>query len=141
MFPFDNRVVAIDLSGAQLRKLLAEQAHRGRRRAGFSGMRVSVECADDRMDIVIELDNGSILRDEDSVTLIANDFLVLGGDDVLSPIIPDEGFSIDYSQPLVRDVLVDWFRNQSGTLNPDDYVTTARPKWLLPEPMPGTCAY
>ncbi|MGI9237008.1 MAG: bifunctional metallophosphatase/5'-nucleotidase [Woeseiaceae bacterium] len=140
MFPFDNRAVVIQLGGDELRKVLANQAHRGRRRAGFSGMRVSLSCTNENMAIEIRLSDGTVLQDEDSVTLIANDFLAFGGDDILTPIIPDEGFSIDYSKPLVRDVLVDWFRSQGDTLNPDDYVTTASPKWSLPEPFPATCS-
>ncbi|MGI9233024.1 MAG: bifunctional metallophosphatase/5'-nucleotidase, partial [Woeseiaceae bacterium] len=140
MFPFDNRVVRLELSGAELRRVLAAQAHRGRRRAGFSGMRVSINCSNENMAIEIRLSDGTVLRDEDTVALIANDFLAFGGDDVLTPIIPDEGFSIDYGKPLVRDVLVDWFRRQRGTLSPDDYVTTASPKWNLPEPFPADCA-
>ena len=140
MFPFDNRIVVLELSGAELRKVLADQAYRGRRRAGFSGMRVSISCSNDNMVIDIRMNDGTVLQDDDSVTLIANDFLAFGGDDVLTPIIPDGGFSIDYGKPLVRDVLVDWFRAHGGTLSPGDYVTSADPKWNLPEPFPAACA-
>jgi 5'-nucleotidase len=140
MFPFDNRLVTLELSGHELRRVIATQAHRTRRRAGFSGMTVSVSCADDAMDVILELSDGTTVQDDDRVTLIANDFLVLGGDDILTPIIPDDGFTMDYSRPLVRDALVEWFRSQGGTLNPEDFVTTASPKWNLPESLPESCA-
>ena len=71
--------------------------------------------------------------------MLANDFLTLGGDDVLTPVIPDDGFAIDESMPLTRDVLVDWFRGQSGQLSPDEFQSTASPRWNLPDNVPDTC--
>jgi hypothetical protein len=103
-------------------------------------MRVSVSCADDAMDVILELSDGTIVQDDDRVTLIANDFLVLGGDDVLTPIIPDDGFAMDYSRPLVRDALVEWFRSQGGTLDPSSYQSTDSPRWNVPDPLPATCS-
>jgi 5'-nucleotidase len=140
MFPFDNRLVTLELTGRDLRRVIATQAHRMRRRAGFSGMKVSVSCADDAMDVILELSDGTIVQDDDRVTLIANDFLVLGGDDILTPIIPDGGFTMDYSRPLVRDALVAWFRSQGETLDPANYLSTDNPRWNVPDPLPGACA-
>jgi len=139
MFPFDNRVVIVNLSGREVRDLIASQARMGHRRAGFSGMSVFVTCNNDVMDITLQLDDGRELSDADRVTLLANDFLVLGGDDVLTPIIPDGGFEIDESMPLTRDVLVDWFNGQSGVLSPDDFQSAASPRWNLPDSVPATC--
>ncbi|MBT8066326.1 MAG: 5'-nucleotidase C-terminal domain-containing protein [Gammaproteobacteria bacterium] len=140
MFPFDNRIATLELTGRELRQLISTQAHRARRRAGFSGLRVFVSCAGDAMDIVLQLSDGSTVQDDDLVTLIANDFLVLGGDDVLTPIIPDDGIPIDYSQPLLRDALVEWFRSQGETLDPTDYQSTDNPRWNVPDPLPATCS-
>ena len=140
MFPFDNRIATLELTGRELRQLIATQAHRARRRAGLSGMRVFVSCEDDAMDVVLQLSDGSTVQDDDRVTLIANDFLVLGGDDVLTPIIPEEGFAVDYSQPLLRDALVEWFRSQGETLDPTDYQSTDNPRWNVPDPLPATCS-
>ncbi len=139
MFPFDNRVVEIELSGRELRRVIATQAHRKGHRAGFSGMQVYVSCANDSMDVVLELSDGSTVHDDDRVMLIANDFLVLGGDDILTPVIPDAGFEMDYSGPLVRDTLVDWFRSQGGTLDPANFLTTDSPRWNVPDPLPAGC--
>ncbi len=139
MFPFDNRVVEIELSGRELRRVIATQAHRKGHRAGFSGMRVYVSCTNDSMDVVLELSDGSTVHDDDRVMLIANDFLVLGGDDILTPVIPDAGFEMDYSGPLVRDTLVDWFRSQGGTLDPANFLTTDSPRWNAPDPLPAGC--
>ena len=139
MFPFDNRVVIVDLSGREVRNIIASEAHKGHRRAGFSGMTVFVSCNNDVMDVTLQLDDGRKLTDADRVTMLANDFLTLGGDDVLTPVIPDDGFEIDESMPLTRDVLVDWFRGQPGQLSPDEFQSTAGPRWNLPDSVPDTC--
>ncbi len=127
MFPFDNRVVIVNLSGREVRDIIASQARKGHRRAGFSGMTVFVSCNNDVMDITLQLDDGRKLTDADRVTMLANDFLTLGGDDVLTPVIPDDGFAIDESMPLIRDLLVDWFRGQSGQLSPDEFAKYCQP--------------
>ncbi len=140
MFPFDNRIVKLELTGHDLRKLIANQAHRHGRRAGFSGMRVFVSCDNGAMEVSIELSDGSTVQDDDNVSVIANDFLAFGGDGVFTPVIPEAGYAIDEQQPLVRDVLVDWFRQRRGSLDPDDFSTTAEPKWNLPEESPPSCS-
>lgn len=140
MFPFDNRVVKLDLTGAEVRKIIAEQAHNHRRRAGFSGMRAFVSCTNDKMEIVLRLANGSAVRDDDRLTVVVNDYLALGGDDILTPVIPRSGFDIDDNLPLTRDVLLAWFRGKGGSLNPEDYLTTENPKWNVPDLLPNTCS-
>ena len=139
MFPFDNRVVKLVLTGRQLRRIIAEQAHNYGRRAGFSGMRVFVECTNDKMEIVMELDSGTAIRDDDSLTVIVNDYLALGGDGILTPIMPDGGFDVENGMPLTRDVLVEWFQDNGDSLNPEDYLTTENPKWNVPDSLPASC--
>jgi 2',3'-cyclic-nucleotide 2'-phosphodiesterase (5'-nucleotidase family) len=140
MFPFDNQVVVLDLSGRQVREIIATQAHKNGRRAGFSGMRVFIDCTNGQMDIEMKLRTGATIHDDDRVAIVANDFLALGGDDVLTPVLPDGGFDVDDSMPLTRDVLVDWFRSKTGSLNPDDYLSTEEPRWNLPDELPATCS-
>jgi 5'-nucleotidase len=140
MFPFDNRIVELELTGYELRKVIANQAHRHGRRAGFSGMRVFVSCDNGAMEISIQLSDGSTVQDDDKVSVIANDFLAFGGDGILTPVIPEAGYVIDEQQPLTRDVLVDWFRRQGGSMNPEDFSTSGKPKWNLPESLPRSCA-
>ena len=139
MFPFDNRVVIVDLSGRELRDVVAGQVYGGGRLAGFSGLRVFVSCSSGGMDITLRLDDGRELQDTDRVSLLANDFLTLGGDDVLTPVIPADGFAIDDSLPLTRDVLVDWFSQRTAPLHPDEFRSDDKPRWNLPENFRQTC--
>lgn len=140
MFPFDNRIVVLDLSGKELREVIAEQALRIGRRAGFSGMRVFVHCVNNRLDVVMKRPDETAIRDGDRVSVIVNDYLALGGDDILAPVIPDGGFGIDDSMPLARNILLEWFRSGADALDSADFLTTQHPKWNLPDTLPRSCA-
>ncbi len=139
VFPFDNRVVIIELSGRELRQVIANQLPRGRRRAGFSGMRVDVSCEQDVLEIDIRLDDGRPVGEEDRVRIVANDFLALGGDAILTPVMPEGGFAFDNSLPLVRDSLVAWLRGR-GDLEGESFSSGDRPKWTVPAEIPAGCA-
>ncbi|HEY5644278.1 MAG TPA: 5'-nucleotidase C-terminal domain-containing protein [Woeseiaceae bacterium] len=139
MFPFDNIVTVLDLSGRELREVIARQVPRRPRLAGFAGMRVFVECEGAVMDVVMLRTDGTEIDDEDRVRVAANDFLALGGDDILTPVIPAEGFRLRDDMPRTRDVLIDWFRGNAGTLRPEAYVSNAAPKWNLPDIIPAEC--
>jgi hypothetical protein len=91
------------------------------------------------MQVRMQLDDGREVEDEDRIQLIANDFLALGGDDILTPAIPDGGFELQPDMPLTRDVLVEWFGRQGDTLDPADFDTHAAPKWDVPDIIPATC--
>ena len=141
VFPFDNRVAVITLSGLDVRKIIANQVHNDHRRAGFSGMRVFVGCNTDQMSVRMTRSDGSEIEDSDTLRVVANDFLLLGGDDVLTPAIPEGGFEIPYGTPLVRDVLVEWFRNRGGSMNATEFRDSENLRWNLPEPLPEDCSF
>jgi len=140
MFPFDNRVVQLELTGRDLRRVIAEQAHNHGRRAGFSGMRVFVECTNDKMSIAMQRDNGATIGDDDRLIIAVNDYLALGGDGILTPVMPEGGFELGDGMPLTRDVLVEWFQDNGTSLDPGDFLTTGNPKWNVPDPLSPSCA-
>lgn len=141
MFPFDNRIAVLKMSGKDMRKILAGQVHKSGRRAGFSGMRVYVDCEDDQMSIKMLRPNGTEIADTDSLTLVTNDFLLLGGDDVMTPAMPAGGYEVPYGTPLVREVLVNWFRARGGRLHADDFFDLESRRWNLPDPLPESCTF
>lgn len=137
--PFENRAVILNLSGAELRAVIGNQAYRGSRRVGFSGMRVDAACADGEMRVEMTMD-GEPINDNDTLRVIVNDYMALGGDGVMTPVMPDGGFAIDTSMPMTRDVFIDWVMAKGGTLHPDDYITAGDPKWTGSFPVPSSCA-
>jgi len=139
MFPFDNHIAIVELSGRDVRRIIEKQAHSENRPAGFSGMRVFVSCDADQMSIRMLRPDGSEIADEDTLQVMTNDFLLLGGDEVFVPVIPAGGFDIPYGTPLVRDILVDWFKSRAGRMHADDFFNPDAMRWNRPEPMPPEC--
>lgn len=139
MFPFDNRVSIIELTGAEVRSIIAKQAHNRYRAAGFSGMRVFVTCDANEMQVIMQRPDGSEIADDDVLRVVANDFLLLGGDDILTPVIPEDGFAIPNGTPLVRETLVRWFRSNPGSMTPDEFVDPEALRWNLPAELPAEC--
>jgi len=141
VFPFDNRVSVIELSGLDVRKIIANQVHNHRRRAGFSGMRVFVSCEAGQMLVRMIRSDGREIEDSDTLRVVANDFLLLGGDNVLTPVIPEDGFEIPNGTPLVRDTLVEWFKERGGSMSADEFRDPENLRWNLPDPLPEDCSF
>lgn len=141
IFPFDNRVVVLELSGAELRRVIAHQVERGSRLAGLSGMRVFVDCSKNNMDISMRRMDGGDIGDNDTVRVVVNDFLVLGGDDILTVITPEGGIPYSSDLPMVRDVLVKWFGKQKNALRADQFLGEEHRRWHLPDPVPQECVF
>ena len=139
MSPFDNQITVISLSGAELRRVMAEQAHHGRFRVGFSGMRVTVACVDKRKSVVMRLATGHEIANSDSVSIAVADYLALGGDDVFTAVMPDGGFERQLDAPLARDAIEDWLRERGGSISVSDFSSEDDPKWTLPEDLDPEC--
>ena len=138
MFPFDNVVTLHDLSGRSLRAIFTAQA-KPRRRLGFEGMRVFAECRDDGPYVRMLREDGTEVRDDDRVTVLANDYLAYGGDRIMTPGIPPGGLEVRYDLPLTRDVLVSWLEQRGGRLQTADWRSDDAPKWNLPDGFPQSC--
>jgi 2',3'-cyclic-nucleotide 2'-phosphodiesterase (5'-nucleotidase family) len=140
IFPFDNIVTVHEVSGRDLRHVIARQVHT-QRKPGFAGMRVFISCDNGRMNIDMRLNDGRVIGDDDRIRVVANDFLALGGDDILTPAFRGEDFELRYDMPLARDALVSWFRAGPDTLAPEDFRSHDAPKWNVPDIMPEACEY
>jgi 2',3'-cyclic-nucleotide 2'-phosphodiesterase (5'-nucleotidase family) len=139
MFPFDNRIAIIEMTGRNVRRIIEQQAHNKDRPAGFSGMRVFVTCDADQMSIRMVRQDGSEIADADTLRVMSNDFLLLGGDGIFLPVMPEGGFTTPNGTPLVRDTLVNWFRSHGGRMHGDDFFDQDAPRWNRPDPMPPEC--
>lgn len=140
MFPFDNRVVLLDLTGAELRRVIAAQAHNHRRRTGFAGMTVDVDCSNDVLSVTMRLDGDRVIEDDDILQVAVNDFLAMGGDKLLTPVMPPGGFDYETDPRLARDVIADWLRSLGGTISAIDFASPEGRRWQLPDDLPETCS-
>ena len=137
--PFENRVVLIELSGAELRHVISQQAHRSRRAVGFSGMQVFVSCTEQDMTVTMLDADGREFGDTDNITIAVNDYMATGGEFVLSDIMPEGGYPIDETQPLIRDVFVSWLAARGGRISADEFDTSDNPKWNRPDTLDPAC--
>ena len=139
MSPFDNQLTVIELSGAELRNVIAEQAHRGSVRVGLAGMRVDVECTGTDLSVTMRLTSGHEIGDSDSVTIAVANYLALGGDRVFASVMPEGGYELQLDAPLVRDATIDWLQQQGGSLSESDFSSDDNPKWRLPANLDSEC--
>ncbi len=140
MYPFDNLALQFELSGAELRHVLERQVFRPNNRAGVSGIRVFAACEEGKLELTMFRADGSEIGDDDMVVVTTTDFLAFGGDDIFTPVIPEEGFPTPENAELTRDAIAKWLRSRGGTLNADSFSDAENPKWNLPNPMPTDCS-
>jgi 5'-nucleotidase len=141
MFPFDNRLAVVPMSGAELRRVIARQVHNPGRRAGFSGMRVFVQCDDEHMTVTMLRPDGREILDDDRLDVAVNDFLLLGGDDILTPVIPKTGYAVPTDTRMIRDLLLEWFEERDGPLLDTMFLDASNARWNLPAELPASCTY
>jgi len=74
------------------------------------------------------------------LTVMTTDFLAMGGDEIFTPVIPEDGFLIAGSTQLVRETIASWMRKRGGNLNADSFSDADNPKWNIPESVMMECA-
>jgi 5'-nucleotidase len=139
VMPFDNRLVAFHLTGAELRKVLASQVTRVAALVGLSGVRVRVTCEGGAPVVALLRPNGAPVSDGERLLVATTDFLATGGDSIFAPVTPPGGFALVHDIGLVRDIVIESLRKRGGTLREDQLVDPANPRWMLPGRPPVTC--
>ena len=138
-FPFDNRLVRLDLSGAELRRVFEIQLREGRALPGIAGVRVAASCRNSRLAVAMTRPSGRTIRDDDRLVVVTHAFLATGGDRLLTPVMPPGGFPLDDALPLVRDVVADWLEDRGGRLRENQLINTAQPRWRYSGTLPLIC--
>ncbi len=112
VFPFDNHVVRITLTGAELRRWLAAEIRQGRRgELGISGISVRASCLADHIGVDLFRTGGQLIHEEERLLLAA-----IGAPTPLSGGLA-WGASLGpvgrtANAPVVREVVEDWFRQR-----------------------------
>lgn len=139
MYPFDNVVVQLDLTGAELRTVIEREVFKPDRRAGVAGIRISAACEDGTLNVIMTRMDGSEIEDHEMLAIMTTDFLATGGDDVLTPIIPESGFPFSSNTTLIREVIASWMRERGGNLSAETFLDTDNPKWNIPDSVAEEC--
>jgi 5'-nucleotidase len=109
VFPFDNRIVRITLSGAELGRWLVNEIRQGRRgMLGISGVGVRASCLADGLHVDLRRTAGPPIHDEDRLLAVTIGAPTLSGS-LASP-APLGGVGPTENAPVVREVVEDWFR-------------------------------
>src|SRR6185503_9499772 len=103
VMPFDNRLVAFHLTGAELRSVLTNQIARVPALVGISGLRLRVTCERGAVNVGMLRPNGTPVSDTDRLLVATTDFLATGGDNIFAPVTPPGGLNIEQDIALVRD--------------------------------------
>jgi 2',3'-cyclic-nucleotide 2'-phosphodiesterase (5'-nucleotidase family) len=109
VFPFDNRIVRITLSGAELARWLAGEIRQGRRGIlGISGIGVRASCLADGLHVDLFRTGGRPIHDEDRLLAATIGAPTLSGS--LASSAPPGGVGPTENAPVVREAVEDWFR-------------------------------
>ncbi len=138
VFPFDNRLVRLTLTGVQLQRVFSAEILRARPGAlAISGVRVSAAC--DRTDLRVRLTrpSGAPIRDQDQLSVVTTDMLAGGA--VFSPVAPPSGFEVPLTAPLARVVVADWLRRHGSRITEEQFFDRDRQRWDYPTTLANGC--
>lgn len=135
--PFDNRLVSLRIRAADLARVLAAELQGDATRVSLSGIRVVARCQAGALNVMLFRPPAEAIADDTMLDVVVTDFLALGGDGVLSPIMPAAGFTIPADGPLLRDVVADWLRARGGRVRQDDFDDV---RWAYASPPPISCS-
>lgn len=112
IIPFDNTIVSLKLTGAQIRDILEMSAASGEidDLLGLSGLTVYIDFTKEAGKRVTKiLKNGRPIKDDDKFIVLTNDFLYAGGDgyDIFK-----RGENAVVSQVLIRDLFENYLRKK-----------------------------
>ena len=129
-YPFDNRVVALQLTGAQLERVLAGVVGRARRGLpSVSGVRVRMACEEGRREVEIVRSSGVPVGQSEALIVATTDFFA----GFAARVSLDSALLSDTSlakAPLVRNAVADWVTTQGSRLRAADLSTP--PRWEAP---------
>ena len=132
VFAFDNRVVTLVMTGAQVQRALARELTRelARSRRGIpsvSGIRVRVACAGVHRQLDLVRPSGASIGPDETLVVATTDFFArrAARDALAAP--PAAALA---SAPLVREAVADWLGARGGRLSAADLSTP--PRWETP---------
>ena len=136
VFPFDNRITRLTLTGEQLALVLADQLPQlvdGRRGLlAVSGVRVAVSCEHGLARLRLTRESGVDVQPEDQVVVAATSFSA--GRAAWAAIEPEAAAELPL---LVRDAAAAWLLQHGGHIGVADLVDPERPRWQLPPAGPS----
>jgi 5'-nucleotidase len=142
VYPFDNRLVTLTLTGDQLTRIVAYSLTRRALPAEMlpiAGFKVDATCQGNNLRVVLTRPSGMAIRAGDRLTVVTSDFVAGGGDGVLAPAGPVGEIKNPAGAPILRESVVAWLRSRSGRLHENQFVSAENRRWHFPAPRPVVC--
>jgi 2',3'-cyclic-nucleotide 2'-phosphodiesterase (5'-nucleotidase family) len=117
VFPFDNRVARLTVTGDELRRVVEANLSRSRSGLLLSGARATASCKGSVLQVRLQRDDGSAIKPTDQLRVVTVDFLATGGDGFFDPIQPVKLIGSVTDGPIFRDVLAFNLMRTGGTLS------------------------
>jgi 5'-nucleotidase len=137
VFPFDNRLVRMTLSGAELQRVFTEEVQRDRRGAlAISGVRVRAVCATEGLQVQLARSSGVPIAPTDRLSVVTTDMLATGA--VFASVAPPSGFRVLETAPIAREVVAGWLRGR-GRIREEQFVDSDHRRWDYDDRLLSTC--
>lgn len=137
VFPFDNRVARLTLSGDELRHVVENNLSKRGSLLLMGGARAVADCAGSTLRVRLQRDSGAPIKLTDQLRVVTVDFLATGGDGFFDPIQPVKLIGSVSDGPIFRDVFAFSLMRSGGTLAPP---SPSGPHGVVFEgPRPVTC--
>lgn len=120
VMPFDNQLARLRLTGTEVKAILARNLSDGEHGLlAVSGITVSTKCVGPALQVVVRRKNGAVVRDDDRLVAVTNDFMALGGDGLVdSAHVPKTAVEIDLEKKELDALIGGLARRKS--IRPDD---------------------
>jgi 2',3'-cyclic-nucleotide 2'-phosphodiesterase (5'-nucleotidase family) len=115
VFPFDNRVARMTMSGAALKNWVANEIRQGRLSGlGISGAKVWIDCLADGTHVDLRREDGRTIEDSDQLAVVTIASPTLSGNVAMAASLGSIGRT--EQAPIVREVVEEWVRQPAHLL-------------------------
>jgi 5'-nucleotidase len=137
--PFDNTFALERVTGAGLRRMVADNLAGTHGIFSLSGVRAVARCDGATLTVDLQRPDGTPIADDDAIVVATSNFLAAGGDGALAHAGATDIHIED--DPPIRDAVADMLRARGGTLRGDDAAIfdPERPRLVYPGTRPVRC--
>ena len=142
LYPFDNRIVTLRLTGDQLTRIIAYNLERNVppfELLPIAGFRVDARCDGNMLRVALTRASGAPIRADERLTVATSDFIAGGGDGIVAPAGALGEIRTVEGAPLLRESLVAWLRSRGGRFNASRFVSPEHRRWSYPGSRPVVC--
>jgi 2',3'-cyclic-nucleotide 2'-phosphodiesterase (5'-nucleotidase family) len=142
LYPFDNRIVTLRLTGDQLTRIIAYNLERKVppfELLPIAGFKVDAKCAGNMLHVTLTRSSGVPIRADERLTVATSDFIAGGGDGIVAPAGALGEIRTVEGAPLLRESLAAWLRGRGGRLNESQFVSPEHRRWNYQGSRPVVC--